>query len=413
MLIRRSIFALASCCCAAAYAQVADTGTPSVSFSGFGTLGVVHSSERRADFIASYLKPNGAGFTHAWSTDVDSRLAGQVSAHANSQLSAVVQIMCEQLYDNTYRPHVEWANLKYELTPDFRIRVGRIVLPSFMFSDTRKVGYANPWVRPPVEVYNLVPIANSDGVDASYEIHWRGIDNTFTVTYGRSSPPLPAKPGGTAYGKRMWLLSDTIDYGAASVHLTYQDVRVSVPSLNGLFDALRNFGPQGIALADRYDQTDKVARFFGVGAQFDPGDWFVMSEWGRTNYHSALGASTAWYASGGYRWMKLTPYLTYSEVRANSNTHDPGLSLSALPPSLAQAATELNVGLNYILSSISIQNTVSVGVRWDVLRNVALKVQYDHSRRGAGSPGTLINLQPDFRPGGAMNLFSATIDFVL
>jgi hypothetical protein len=84
-----------------------------------------------------------------------------------------------------------------------------------------------------------------------------------------------------------------------------------------------------------------------------------------------------------------------------------------LPPSLAGAATELNVGLNYLLSNISIQNTISVGLRWDVLRNVAMKVQYDHSRIGAGSPGTLINRQPDFRPGSAMNLFSATLDFVL
>jgi hypothetical protein len=399
--------------CSGACASTDNSGASMFNISGFGTLGVVHSSEDHADFTSSYLKPNGAGYAHAWSTDVDSRLGGQVIAHVNSKLSAVLQLISEQLYDNTYRPHVEWANLKYQFTPEFNLRVGRTVLPSFMFSDTRKVGFANPWVRPPVEVYNLVPITNCDGVDASYEVQLGTFVNRLTGTYGRSDPRLPPSPGGSAHGRQLWLLSDTIEYGGASVHVTYQSTHVTVPGLNGIFDTLRNFGPQGVALADRYDQTDKVARFIGLGAQYDPGQWFVLSEWGNTEYHSALGGSTAWYVSGGYRWAKLTPYLTYSDVRANSNTSDPGLLLSTLPPYLVGPAIELNAGLNTILGSITIQKTISVGARWDVLRNVALKLQYDHSHLGTGSPGTLINRQPGFRPGGTVNLFSATIDFVL
>jgi len=67
---------------------------------------------------------------------------------------------------------VEWANLIYALSPDASVRIGRIVLPTFMVADSRKVGYANPWVRPPVEVYGLVPITQSDGLDASYRVVW-------------------------------------------------------------------------------------------------------------------------------------------------------------------------------------------------------------------------------------------------
>jgi hypothetical protein len=61
-------------------------GASMFSFSGFGTLGAVHSSEDHADFT-SVLKPNGAGYTHRWSTDVDSRIAGQINARFTSQLS--------------------------------------------------------------------------------------------------------------------------------------------------------------------------------------------------------------------------------------------------------------------------------------------------------------------------------------
>ena len=390
-----------------------DSGTSMFSFSGFGTLGVVHSSEGRADFTSSTLKPNGAGYTHPWSTDVDSRIAGQVTAHFTSQLSAMVQVISEQLYDNTYRPQFEWANLKYQPTPEFSIRVGRIVLPTFLVSDSRKVGYVNPWVRPPVEIYTLVPVTNNDGVDASYRMQVGNIVHTVSGSYGKTN--VDVTTGGRIEVRRLWVISETIEYGAATVHLSFEQARfkVNVNSLNGLFAAFRQFGPQGNALADKYDSHGKLAQFIALGAMYDPGAWFVMGEWGKRDLHSVFGSSTAWYASGGYRWGKLTPYLTYAQVRPNSNTSDPGLTVSALPAFLAGPATGLNAGLNAVLGAIASQRTFAVGARWDLLKNVDFKLQYDYIQLGAGSAGTLTRLQPAFRPGGSVNLFSATIDFVL
>ncbi len=124
-----------------------------------------------------HFKPNGAGHSHTWSADVDSLIAGQVNANLTPQLSAVLQVIAEQNYDNSYRPHVEWANIKYQVTPEFSVRAGRTLLPTFLFSDTRKVAYAYPWVRPPLEVYRQEPITASDGVDASYQIRIGDIMN--------------------------------------------------------------------------------------------------------------------------------------------------------------------------------------------------------------------------------------------
>jgi hypothetical protein len=120
---------------------------------------------------------------------------------------------------------------------------------------------------------------------------------------------------------------------------------------------------------------------------------------------------TAWYVSGGYRLGKFTPYLTYAEVKSNRNS-DPGLTVAGLPPNLAGFAAGLNASLNAILETNPDQNTISVGSRWDFMRNVDLKLQVDHSREGPGSSGELTNLQPGFRPGGEDNLFTATLDFV-
>jgi hypothetical protein len=387
-----------------------DSGQSMFSFNGFGTLGVAHSSEDQADFTSTIFKPNGAGYGHTWSADVDSLIAAQVTAHFTPQLSAMAQVISEQRYDNTYTPHVEWANIKYQVTPVLSFRLGRIVLPTFLVSDNRNVGYANPWVRPPLEIYSLVPVSTSDGADASYTVHMGDVVQTLVGVFGHTHTNFVG--GGSSNARHNWLIADTIEYGAATVHISYQQTRLSIDSLNHFFDAFRQFGPQGVALADKYDSDHSLVKFLGIGAMYDPGKWFATAEWGTTDYSSVIGKNTGWYASSGYRLAKFTPYLTYGMMKVNSNTSDPGLTVSALPPFLAGPATGLNAALNAILGSAPVQTTISSGVRWDVLRNAALKLQYDHIRLGAGSPGLLTNLQPNFQPGATVNLFSATIDFV-
>jgi hypothetical protein len=393
----------------AAGASADEFATPMFSFSGFGTLGVVHSSESQADFTSSILKPNGAGYSHAWSADVDSLLGGQVTANFSPQFSAVLQVIAEQNYDNTYRPHVEWANIKYQLTPDFFVRAGRTLLPTFLLSDTRKVAYTYPWVRPPLEVYRQAPVTASDGVDASYQMHTGDFTNVVQAHFGKSENKLPA--GGTIKGDQSWGLAYTGEYHATTAHIGYESTRMTLDSTKPIFDAFRQFGPQGIAIADKYDMDNTTLSVVTIGARYDPGQWFVMGEAAHSVSHSFIGKGTGWYLSGGYRLGEFTPYLSYGEAKAD-NLSDPGLNLSTLPPSLIGPAAGLNAVLNSLLSTKLVQNTLSIGGRWDFMSNAALKLQYDHTRIGTGSSGELSNLQPGYQSGGTVNLFSATIDFV-
>jgi hypothetical protein len=398
-------------CPVAVFAAGDDSAAASLfSFGAFGTLGMVHSSEHEADFTSTIFKPNGAGYTHSWSSDVDSRIGGQVTANPTARLSAVVQIVAEQNFDDTYKPHIEWANIKYQVTPDFSLRVGRTVFSSFLFADSRKDGYAIPWVRPPVDLYSLVPVSSSDGADTSYQGHIGDAVNTVLATYGNAKKPFPA--GGVVEARRQWAISDTVEYGSTTAYVTYHEAHLTITQLSPFFAALRNFDAQGAALANEYDQDNKRLQFFGFGGIYDPSKWFVMGEWATSNFHSVLGESTAWYVSSGYRVAKFTPYLISAAVKANSNNSDPGLNVSALPPFLAGPASALNAGLNGILGLIAIEHTTSAGVRWDFMPDVDLKLQCDHTRIGKGSPGPLIQIQPDFRTGGTLNLISVTIDFV-
>jgi opacity protein-like surface antigen len=393
-------------------ANAANTPASIWSLSGFGTLGVVHSTERRADFTSGVFEKNGAGYTRALSPGVDSRLGAQLMANFTPRFSAILQGVAQQNSDGSYTPHLEWANLKYAFTADASVRVGRIVLPSLLVSDSRAIGYTYPQARPPVEVYSIIPVTSSDGLDASYRLHFGEAANTIVGSFGSTRFSVPGF--GTLGARRVWVIADTVEYGAATVHIAYeQGSIVRYPAtLDALFTAFQSFGPQGELLSAKYDPERKLAQVVTLGATYDPGDWFVMAEALKRETHSFAGASTAWYASGGHRFGAYTPYLTYSELRSNSSRSDPGLTISNLPPYLAAPAASLNAALNSTLALIQVQSTVAAGARWDFMKNVDLTVQYSRTHLGAGSAGLLVNTQPGFQPGRSFNLLSLTVDFV-
>lgn len=391
----------------------AEAASPMFHLDGFGTFGLVHSDRDDADVVGGLLQPDGAGHTDAWSAKVDSRLGVQLTATFTPALTGVVQVISEQTSNGDFRPHTEWANLRYQFTPNFGIRVGRTVLASFLVSDYRKVGYINPWVRPPVELYSLVPITHSDGVDALYERAFGGVSHALRLHAGQSDIRLPDAGGLRELRVRNgWGISDQIEHGAWTLRGSFLQADITLASFNSLFAAFRQFGPAGEALARRYDADGSRLWFAAVGAAYDPGDWFVQGEWGTLNTHSAIGDRTAWYTSAGLRWGQLTPFATYARSAADMATSDPGLDAGAFPESVQDTIVTLNAALNRTLGSIPVQQTLSIGTRWDVGNQTALKLQFDHSQLGDQSPGTLGNLQPDFTLGGHANILSISADVV-
>jgi hypothetical protein len=386
-----------------------DASPPRLSFHGFGTLGLVYSSEERADFVANPLRPDGAGFTRTLSHEPDSRLGLQVSAALAPKLSAVVQVVVEQQHDDDVEPTIEWANLKYSFTDDFSLRIGRTALPTFAVADYRKVGYANPWVRPPVELYGLVPIFQSDGIDASYRHRFHGWTHTLQAVFGFTDVDLPGDL--VTETRDMAGLYSTLERGSLSLHAAVSTGTFSLP-LPELFDAFRAFGPEGRAIADRFEMDERHFEFATLGVSYDPGPHFIKAEVGRFFSRSLAVGRTAGYLSAGRQLGAFTPYVTYSEARADDALSTPGLTLTNLPPELVPVAAALNAALNDALAQTVVQRSVSAGVRWDYRGNAALKLQVDRIDVGAGSYGSFVERQPDFATGGTATLFTISTDFV-
>jgi len=414
-------------CPAGIHAADADPTLSMFSVHGFGTLGEVYSDAHDADFVGSPFQPNGAGYSHAWAPGVDSKVGLQLGAQFTDKLSAIVQIVSQHIYDNTWRPQLEWANLNYQLTPDLSIRAGRSVAAPFMLSDTHLVGYTYPWIRPPLELYGELPVSNQDGINVNYHLRNGVVEQSLNISYGQTK--LSVLDGGDVSARKFLQASDAIEVGSITLRLGYTSLRATsdIPTLDPLFAGFAQFGAeassvgfatigaQASGLGAAYSLRESSPYSFSMatlGVSYDPGDWLLMSEWAKTASDGLLERSTAWYLMGGHRFGKFTPYVTFGQVESGSNVN-PGIGTAGLPPPLAAAAVALNGGLSAALGEFApSQSSATVGVRWDAVKDIDVKLQYDRVRLDANSIGRLGNEQPGFRAGPDVNAVSVAIDFV-
>ena len=349
------------------------TSRPMFKFGGFGTLGVNHSSQKLADYVLDSTIPKGAGRSNDWALGNDSRIGVQATANVTPKVSAVLQVISEYQADSTYRPSIEWANMKYSFTPDAYLRAGRIALPTFLNSDSRDVGYSYPWVHPPVGLYRQLAITNSDGIDAMYRFEILNIENSIRAMCGRNTID---RPTSTSTSRGMWGFFDTLEYGPATFRVGYQERESSSHShLTGVTGAwIRN--------------SD-----LSIGARYDLGNWFAMSEWIQRKSTTKVDAM---YLSAGYRMDKFIPYLIYSKNR-------PASFLSGFPAPTATA----------IQSAKKSQSTISLGVRWDFMKNADAKLQFDQIHLSDDSNGYLANVPAGVTLYGTkFHVISAVLDFL-
>lgn len=387
----------------------AQSEEPVWSFNGFASLGLVHSSENSSDYVPGPLLSQGVGRSENPSAVPDSRAALQVNYQANPQLSATVQFVLEQDFRGDVRPRLEWANLQYHASERLSVRVGRIALNTFMVSDYRKVGYAQPWVRPPAELYHLVGITNSDGIDATYRFSHEGTHYSSQLVYGRNRL---TETGGGLEVSNLWGSFNRLERGPLTLHAGLLSAKLQYGFYDELWQAYRAFGPAGETLVADYDASGKWAPFLAFGAAWDAGEWFLQGEWGRGDTRSDYGKRAGWYLSAGMRQGDWAPYLTYARARGSERDAE-GLDPAQFAAPLTPLLEELNNVLFLFQSAVAPrQETISVGLRRDLYPGISATAQYDRVSTLDGSIGLFRNLETSrYRPSGA-NVLSFSLDFV-
>ena len=379
-------FAMCSLVLIPSYSVADGLGSDRFTFNGFATFGAVKSG---TDNLGYRRDISGEGVHDGdWSLKPDTRLGLQGSVRFTDELGAIIQLILKDRAENGIEESLEWAYLRYRLTPHVTVRAGRLGIELFMLSDYRDLGFAYLWARPPIEFYAPIAFDYLDGADISYSAPL-GFGTLRTALFvGGSDAPLDYNDQDDKlllnnilglmvswewdhWQTRFTLVSaeldDDIDNALGLKEITGQ--LSAATSLFGWADAA--------SLAEELNDNDEGVSYYSIGISYDKNPWFIQSEVMYIDSgHSVLQSYFSRYISVGFRAGDTTLYTTLAKgAQKESRT-----SIPALPAHLVLALEPLRQGLQtfYDLNYID-QKTASVGVRWDIRYDLALKTQWDRT----------------------------------
>jgi hypothetical protein len=291
-------------------------------FNGFASAGVARTDTDEGQFIRD---GQTSGATTDLDYNLDTNLGLQLTGKATDWLSGTVQVLTMQRDNEGIEAEVEWAYVKVQPIKSLSLMAGRMGLPMFLVSDSRNVGYANTWLRPPNEVYGMALYHRLEGANLSYSLPIRSSTLTVSALKGESE----AFVLGTLY--------PVDDLKGLNITWEADWLTLRAGRVSGI-----NVGPN-----DNYV-------FSGIGASADHHNVVAQAEFVTRRSKSGFGDivnANGWYALTGYRFNQFLPYVSYADTaprRPNTPFH----------------LTDK-------------QTTAAAGLRWDAFSSTALKLQVE------------------------------------
>ncbi|WP_445776501.1 hypothetical protein [Shewanella sp.] len=322
---------------------------------------------------------NDAGYNSADTSanfSEDSKVGLQATFDISDRTQAVLQLMMRGEYD--WEVEAEWAYLSHRFENGVKLRGGKLRVPLYMYSDYLDVGYAQPFARPPEEVYGAVPFSSYTGGGVSYDVDLD--DSTLTMQmFGGESK---VKSTGT----------DVSNLIGANVNWTDETWTLRAVYGQAKFDGSVTsevdveLAPGVITQADYtvLQLVDDTGSFTGVGASYDNGEVIAITEWTRIEVDAAYPDTDSGYLTLGYRIKEFTPYVTVAYMKTQDNDE-------RLP--LSQAAAIQMIAFN------AERMAYSLGLRWDAIDNVAVKFDITYADDFGNTSGGFLNNSLDTTTG--------------
>lgn len=393
---------------------VADDG---LRLSGFGTLGYAYDSRSDIAPARDISQQPRDGFRTGPGWRLDSRLGVQLEYRLSPGVDLVGQFVVRDHFDSDADSVTELAYAAFRPHPQLDLRAGRINYDAFLMSDHRNVGYAYPWVRPPAEFYGWIPIFSLNGGDLAYtfdagDARWR-----LKAQAGNTRLAIPIGDGYDFKGDHLLGLSLSRETAHWRLKAAYSQFTVGseVPALTPLHGGLNQVaaaavpGISGEAARLRRELSFEGARitYATLGAAYDDGTWLAQAEIGRSTASADIvpHADMA-YASLGHRFGDWTPYLLAGRSRPGNDRRHAANNWGAFNATLRDPAL-------FTVNTTRIeQDTLSLGTRWDVHRQAALKLQWDHTRIRPSGYGLWWRDLAINERSSRVNLLSVTLDFI-
>ncbi len=351
-------------------------------FHGFATFGALKSG---TDNLGYRRDISGEGvYDRDWSLKPDSRLGLQANASLTGELDAIVQLIIKDRKENGIEESLEWAYLRYRLTSQVTVRAGRVGIELFMLSDYRDLGFAYLWVRPPIEYYAPIAFDYLDGVDISYSAPLGSGTLRMALFAGNSDAPLDYNDDGDKLLlNNIWGLMAGWEWDNWQVRFTVASAELDddidkTLGLKALTDALSTAALNGwvdaALLSEQLNDNEEDIAYYSMGVSYDKNPWFIQTEvMYIDSAHNVLGSYFSRYLSVGFRAGETTLYTTIAKGgQAESKKSIP------IPPAPIFEPLRQTLQTLYDYNYID-QKTASIGVRWDIRYDLALKSQWDRT----------------------------------
>ncbi len=302
----------------------------------------------------------------------------QINKQINDRTSATGQIVSRG--DSNYQSESTWAFVSFAATDDLDIRMGRLRLPLFYYSEFLEVGYAYNWVRTPYNVYSI-PFSSFDGVDLTQRFNIGDVNTSLKLNYGRVNETM------NVYGDDY--LVDLRNVLGVSLDFNYGDfgLRLGVEQTDVEFDLVAEefseraldrvlFGAQKAAplyglSADEFDIDGQKVRFYDVAATYNNGDIGLVAEMNLIEYDSPMMLdNSGWLVSASKRFSDTTFHLTYANLKDSLDSGNVG----KLQEAIATDVSDITGG------DIAEDTSIILGARYDYDAGTAIKFEIERQK---------------------------------
>jgi len=371
---------------------------------GFGTFGGSFQNDDTAIFRTSLDSQKGSKDDFSFATD--SKIGLQYYNNLTNKLSFMVQGISKNFSKEGGVSKIEWANLKYNLNKNSNIRIGRLKVPLYMYSDIQNVTYAYTWLRLPLEIYSALPFSGIDGIESYNQFTLKDHSIIIQMSYGKNKESILKEQSNTTLELENIKSISIKDYvGDFQFKISYFDTYATVTddTFKTLFNTMRTYSLND--LADDYDINRKKLSFFNLSFSYFGNDNFVVSEFIELKSNSVLGDGRSGYISAGHTFGKFTPYITIANMKNYEYKSKYDL------PNTSAALILLNTNIKAVKRALAvIQESKSIGFRYELSNTAAFKFQYDRIKTKEGY-NNLHTTNANYKE-RKINVFSATLDFL-
>lgn len=387
------------------------TAQENFQLSGFGTLGLVNIDSEHYGFRPDISYEDGT-FKNEWDLRTTSILGIQPEYRINDQFDLVSQFIYRNQNKFSLDTVTRMAFLRYSPQADLSFRFGRTTIDLFHLSEYTDVGFAHPWAKVPTEVYGLITYRHLDGIDVSKSFQLDNSTLRAKIFAGESkahqSSYLEHDELGITNVRGLSLEWDTSNL-ILKGNYTRARAKNEVLSTKILTDTVAQIDPvlwpNNLAFAEELTLKNKRVSYASISGQLFLSDWSIITEFSSVSGDGIfLRPVKNGYTSLIYNYKKHAFYTTYSYSKAKAYRFDQNVDRTTF----SQLITEIELAGNFLNST---QKSISIGWRWNVTEQLALKTQFERTDIDANDSALWVSKTFNF-PSEVVNSLYFNMSFI-